>query len=322
MHPVFIDCDTGEDDALALLLAVKHRLPLCGVVSCFGNSSIERTTRNSADVLAYAGAFKVPVLQGSGKPLQPHLHRDRNIDALEFVGENGLCNMVLPRGGKVKIVRTRSNLAERLLGRIEQEGPVDYIVTGPCTNLARVLLHDIDAARRSIARVFIMGGALSTPGNTGPTNPKTGAPYSEFNFYCDPYAADVVVSSGLPTYIVSWDTTATMTVSFDRFRKLKAKDSVGEFTLRLMSHFYHSFGLSLGRSFELNDPITVLAAMGEGAFSEKRIRIITDGVQFGRSVLHPRGSKVHLMSLSRPQAAALLERAIAALGLHEPKILE
>ena len=321
VRPLIIDCDTGEDDALALLLAAREHLPLRTVVSSFGNASIERTTRNTADVLGYGGMTGVPVLQGSARPLQPHLHQDPDIDAVEFVGENGLCNMVLTRSAQVKILRPRQRFADRLLEVLAAGDPVDYVITGPCTNLARALIHDHAAVQRSVARIFVMGGAVSCPGNTGPTNPKTAAPWAEFNFYCDPYAADVVLSAGIPVYLVSWDTTSRMTISYERFRRLRARDATGEFTIRLMTCFFRSFGLSLGRSFELNDPITVLAAMGEGAYTERRIRVITDGLQFGRTVPDPGGASVLLMDLSAKEREVLLERALGALGIHAPKVL-
>ncbi len=322
MHPLILDCDTGEDDALAILLAVKHSRRLRAVVSCFGNSSVANTARNSADVLFYAGATKIPVIQGSAGPLQPHLHRARNVDAVEFVGENGLCNMSLPKGTKVKIHKPGKKLPELLLKQLKSQGRVDYVVTGPCTNLARLIMHVGDQTHKYISRVFIMGGALKVPGNTGPINPKTNKPFAEFNFYCDPYAADVVLSSGLPIYLVSWDTTSKLTIPFDRYRKLRALDATGTFTLKLMSHFYSSFGLSLGRNFELNDPITVLAAMGTGDFIPKKAQIVTDGLQFGRSILAPRGQKVMLMDLKKDKVEGLLRSTLSMLGLSEPKVLD
>lgn len=322
MYPVVLDCDTGEDDALAILLAVTHSNRLRAVVSCFGNTSVANAARNSADVLQYADVTKIPVIRGCDKSLQPHLHRASNVDAVDFVGENGLCNMTLPRGSKVKILKPNRSPAEAILKQLRMHGPVDYIVTGPCTNLARVILHGGPEARKLIRRVFIMGGALRTPGNTGPINTKTGAPFAEFNFYCDPHAVDVVLSSDLDVRLVTWDTTSKLTIPYERYRKLQPVNRVGTFCKKLMEHFFSSFGLALGRNFELNDPVTVLAAMGEGSFSRRRVTIITDGLQFGRSVLSRSGYPVSVMSLEKSRVPAFLDKTIHLLGLSEPKVLE
>ncbi len=272
--------------------------------------------------MQYADATKIPVIRGSDKALQPHLHRATNVDASEFVGENGLCNMTLPRGRKVKIFRPSRSPADAILKQLRMHGPVDYIVTGPCTNLARVLLRAGPEARTLIKRVFVMGGALKTPGNTGPINAKTGAPFAEFNFYCDPYAVDVVLSSGLDVKLVTWDTTSKLTISYERYRRLQPVNRVGTFCKKLMEHFFSSFGLALGRSFELNDPVTVLAAMGEGSFTRKRVAVITDGLQFGRSVISKSGYPVSVMSLDKARIPAFLDKTVGLLGLNEPKVLE
>lgn len=322
MNSIILDCDTGEDDALAILLAVKHKLPLRLVVTSFGNTTVENSARNSADVLHYARVTDVPVMKGSAASLQPHLHYSQGVNALEFVGENGLCNMTLPPNDSVDVLSPLAKkIPDLLCEKVTAMGTIDYIVTGPCTNLARALLQHPTDIKRHVRRLFIMGGALFEPGNTGPLDSKTGKPYAEFNFYCDPHAADVVLNSGIPIFLVSWDTTSKLTVSFERYRKLVGKDFVGEFMMKLMSHFFTSFGLSLGRSFELNDPITVLAAMGLGKFTQKRVRVVTDGLQYGRLIEDPGGTKINILALTRVERERMMETALLHLGLETLRVL-
>lgn len=60
---VMIDCDTGIDDAVALVMAwgLRDRLELLGVTTVAGNVGIDNTTRNTLNVLNLIGAGKVLV---------------------------------------------------------------------------------------------------------------------------------------------------------------------------------------------------------------------------------------------------------------------
>jgi inosine-uridine nucleoside N-ribohydrolase len=46
---------------------------------------------------------------------------------------------------------------------------ITYIVLGPMTNLARIMMKDGEMVRQRIGRIVCMGGALDVPGNTTPT---------------------------------------------------------------------------------------------------------------------------------------------------------
>src|SRR5207245_10259677 len=109
----------------------------------------------------------------------------------DFVGKNGICNVRLPVSKYDNIIRfADKEFAAELSAIIKKESPLDYIVTGPCTNLARVCQHLGASTRASIRNVYIMGGAIYQDGNTGPLNPRTDKPLDEFNFYCDPSALE------------------------------------------------------------------------------------------------------------------------------------
>lgn len=93
---VWLDCDPGLDDVLAIILAASHpRLNLIGVSTSPGNSSIENTTQNALDVLYNIGKSHIPVVMGSPNPLgtmasfAAHMH-----------GGNGLGDVVIPKSDK------------------------------------------------------------------------------------------------------------------------------------------------------------------------------------------------------------------------------
>jgi inosine-uridine nucleoside N-ribohydrolase len=67
---LIIDCDTGTDDAVALMLAALHpEIDLIGVSTVFGNAPLTATTTNSISVLDLIGRSDIPVHAGLPRPL-------------------------------------------------------------------------------------------------------------------------------------------------------------------------------------------------------------------------------------------------------------
>lgn len=313
--PLILDCDTGEDDALAILVAVANKLPLKYVVTSYGNTTISNATKNSSRLLSLSGASRVKVLQGSEKPLQVH-PIEKKFTAGDFVGKNGLCNVILsPSKFKNVIKPEPDNFPQILAGILQHEGSIEYIITGPCTNFARVcelLGKDI---KKYVKKLYIMGGAIETAGNSGPKDPKTKKQLAEFNFYGDAFSANIVLGSGIPTYLVTWDITSTVTIPFVQIKKFLVRTPVARFTKKLMTNFFTYYGLSHDRNFELNDPLTILAQMGYGKYKKKMIRVITDKKQFGRSVEDKNGSPIYYFHLTEAEKLEAAKKILSALGV-------
>lgn len=298
--PIVLDCDTGEDDAIAILLVCLSGEPLPLLVSSYGNASIEATTRNSAAVLQIAGSFGTRVIRGSSGPMAPHPHRPRGVSAGKFVGANGLCNVQLPAAESILCDAPEDDeLPEILWKALCELGRVRYVATGPLTNLARLARFAGPSLWERVESLHVMGGALSVPGNTGPQDPWTRRPYAEFNFYCDPFAVECLIALGAPIRLVPWDVTADLTVSYDSLSALRSTIPMDRghnrptlFALDLMEHFFECFGLSSGRGFELSDPFTALCAMTGGSFSPARVSVVTSGIELGRLVKDPEGSEI------------------------------
>ena len=90
--PIFLDCDPGHDDALALLLALASpEVDLRGVTTVAGNQTVEKMTANALRVLALAAREDVPVAAGADRPLV----RERFVVAYVH-GETGLDGTELP----------------------------------------------------------------------------------------------------------------------------------------------------------------------------------------------------------------------------------
>ena len=192
-EPIVVDTDPGQDDAVAILLALaaSDRLDLRGITTVAGNVAVTHTTANALRVSELAGRPDVPVHAGCEAPLVYPL------ETAEFVcGPDGLAGSGLPppRG------RPRPDHAVEFLVRELRAAAapgVTLCALGPLTNVA-LALRLAPEIRGGLRRVVAMGGALAL-GNITPA--------AEFNFYVDPHAAAVVVGAGLPLVLFGLDVT-------------------------------------------------------------------------------------------------------------------
>lgn len=188
--PVWIDCDTGVDDAAALLTA--HRLDaleIVGISTVAGNVALDRTTRNTLKVCELMGA-DYPVFPGAERPWRRPYE-----DASKFHGADGLGGAALPEPKRAAQEEAAWDAlfraAEAYAGRLE------VVTIGPLTNLATALVKYPQLAKR-IRRILMMGGAAVGGNRT---------PCAEFNIYADPDAAQAVFRSGIPIVMCGLDVT-------------------------------------------------------------------------------------------------------------------
>ena len=196
MRPPFllIDTDAGVDDALALMLALGHpEAEVVGVTAVGGNVPLEHVVPNVFEVLHVMGAEGVPVFPGAHEPLLP----GERVHATEFHGEDGLGNYERRRA-RVRPEREAAAVAIARLAR-EQPRELTLVALGPLTNLALALRLEPELPRL-LRRLVVMGGAHTAHGNT----PRWA---SEFNFYYDPEAAQMVVQAFEELTLVTWETT-------------------------------------------------------------------------------------------------------------------
>jgi inosine-uridine nucleoside N-ribohydrolase len=184
---VILDCDPGHDDVIAILLAAHHTR-LAAVTTVSGNAPLEWTTRNALAALQMFG-LTVPVSPGADRALvAPPRH------APDIHGDRGLAGAQLP----VVLTQPEQQLGvERILQASRSISELWIVATGPLTNVALALRADPGLAGR-LAGISIMGGGLDR-GNATPT--------AEFNFWADPEAAEIVVTSGARIFLSGLDVT-------------------------------------------------------------------------------------------------------------------
>lgn len=188
---IWIDCDPGHDDALAIILAHEH-LDLIGISTVFGNQSVDKTTINALSISALAG-IDVPVVRGAAGPLIGKV-----IDGSDVHGKTGIDGAELP---PPRAVPVEAPLATYLPDLLERNGwSIDLIATGPLTNIAN-LLTDWPNAGRFIKSISLMGGSTEN-GNVTPA--------AELNIYADPEAAKLVFESAIPLIMAGLNVTTTV----------------------------------------------------------------------------------------------------------------
>jgi purine nucleosidase len=186
---LILDTDGGVDDAQALLLLIAAGRAPDAITTVYGNVSLEAATENVLAILAAAGAH-IEVHAGAAQPLV-----ETRIDARHVHGEDGL-------GGAPRPAETRdlasADAVQFLTATLSAAAadPVDLLMVGPLTNLA-LALRRTPGIVAGIGRLTVMGGTLHGRGNVTPA--------AEFNVFCDPEAAAIVLGAGLDTTVVPWE---------------------------------------------------------------------------------------------------------------------
>ena len=195
--PVILDVDTGVDDALAILFAVKHPgIDVLGISCVAGNASLDRVVENTLRVLDVVDAPPSPVAAGASRPL---LEPARS--AAHVHGESGLGTLQLPPTDRTAESVSSIELMRQLI--LDSQRPVTLVGLAPQTNLA-LLLRQYPDVVKNIERIVFMGGS-TTVGNA--------TAVAEFNVWHDPEATAIVLDSGVPTFMYGLDVFNQVTIS-------------------------------------------------------------------------------------------------------------
>ncbi|MET4640287.1 nucleoside hydrolase [Mycetocola sp. 2940] len=187
--PVILDVDTGVDDALALIFAVKHPAIDVRAITCVaGNASLAQVVDNTLRVLDAAGAPSIPVAAGAIRPLLAAARSASHVH-----GENGLGGLHLPATNRVPEAVSAVELMRRSLMASDER--LTLVALSPQTNLALLLRTHPEVADR-IERIVFMGGSASVGNATA---------VAEFNVWHDPEAAAIVLGSGVPIFMYGLD---------------------------------------------------------------------------------------------------------------------
>lgn len=213
--PIWIDTDTGVDDAVALLCALKlDKLAIRGISSVAGNVEHAKTFKNCRNVLAYAGREDIKVYPGAIKPMCVELD-----DASEVHGKDGLGGVVIPESPAEK---ETMHAWDAIYEAAKKEGgKLQIVAVGPLTNIANAIISHPDL-KGMVKRILIMGGA-AVGGNATMA--------AEFNIYADPHSAETVMQSGIPVVMFGLD------VTVDAYLNGKDIQDIRDFNTKISKFF-------------------------------------------------------------------------------------
>ncbi len=228
---IIIDTDPGQDDAVAILLALgaPEALEVVAIVTVAGNVPLALTQVNACKILELAGRGDIPVFAGCDRPMQRKL-----ITAEHVHGKTGLDGPNLP---PPEISLQAQHGVDFLIAALRQApiGALSLAVLGPMTNIATALLRAPDIAGR-IREIIVMGGAYFEVGNITPA--------AEFNVYVDPEAAEIVLNSGVPITMLPLDVTHRALATPERVARIAAIGNRSATAVCAMLNFSERFDLA------------------------------------------------------------------------------
>ncbi len=270
---IILDMDPGIDDAVALLIALHNpELEVLAVTTANGNVDVHSSTRNALRIIEAVGK-KVPVAKGASKPLfKPFIH------SREIHGRDGLGNSNLP-ASRMKESRFRAiNLIETLV-QTHRKKEITIVATAPLTNIA-ILLEMEGTMANTLDKIVLMGGVYGVVKNArGNTTP-----YAEFNFYCDPEAANIVLNSGASVIAAGLDVTMNSKCAV-RENMLGKIGTLGgraaEIAAKMLTYQVRRYGLSY-----IHDAFAIAAMLNPSMFKFVGCRVSVDdsGTFRGRCV--------------------------------------
>lgn len=245
--PIVFDCDTGVDDAMALMYGAGNGADLVACTVTHGNVPVQVGARNTLTILDVLGLTEVPVHVGAARPFaQP-------LQTAEWVhGEDGLGNA----GPTPSERQPAGTLAAAEIVRLARSRPgeLTLVAVGPLTNIGLALLLEPELPRL-VRRVVVMGGAVGVPGNASETG--------EANVWHDPEAAQLVIDAPWDLVLVGLEITMSTALPRAAVERLEATTAPhGQLMWRILQHYIGIYEGPLGeRTCVLHDPLAMALAL-------------------------------------------------------------
>ena len=275
-------------------------LQVLGLTTVGGNVPLAQGTINALAVLNAIGRMDISVYRGSSRPVVGRFGY-----SFAFHGKRGLPGRLPKHRGRPSEQRATEFLSHCLR---ESPGGISLVALGPLTNLAR-LMQRYPGALEKAGSIAVMGGAVNSPGNV--------TTHAEFNFYSDPQAADMVVSSGVPMVLVDLGASRQAALSRHQVESLTGGTPLGKLAIRLLQAW---FRLDLGRDqFQFYDPLAMAAAIDPDVVSGTQMTLeveTRDQERLGKSWVTRQGGNVRVVErVDRVLFFSLLKRLFSWEGI-------
>ena len=256
MRHFLIDTDTASDDAVALVMALRHPdVAVEAITVVGGNVPLAFGVQNALYTVERCERA-VPVHAGIARPLL------RPLQTAQFChGEDGMGDIGLPLTGRTP---ADGHAVDVLIDTIDRfKGKITLVTLGPLTNVAVALVKAPEIAEY-VERCVIMGGIGHGYGNI--------VPAAEYNIWVDPEAAKIVFDAGLPITMVGWDVSHKhATFTGEEAEALRSISPLAEFCVDIQKAL-REFGISYLKQdgFDLPDPIAMAVALEPDVATETR----------------------------------------------------
>jgi len=261
-HRVIIDTDPGQDDAVAILLALASpkQIDLLGVTAVAGNVPLELTQKNARVICELAGRTDVKVFSGCHEPIERKL-----VTAEHVHGKTGLDGTNLPYPQMpLQEIHAVDFIIQSLLNNPMKT--ITICALGPLTNIASAFQKDPRVVAR-VKSVVLMGGAYFEVGNITPA--------AEFNIFVDPEAAKIVFESGVDLTVMPLDVTHKALTSVERVEAFRALGTPVGKAVAEWTNFFERFDKEKYGSIgaPLHDPCVIAYLLEPSIFSGRHINV-------------------------------------------------
>ncbi|WP_282157898.1 nucleoside hydrolase [Shimia thalassica] len=262
---IIIDTDPGQDDAVAILLALASpdEIEVVGITAVAGNVPLPLTQKNARIVCELAGKPDVKVFAGCDRPL------GRDLVTAEHVhGKSGLDGPDLP---DPKMPLQDQHAVDFIIETLRAHPPktITLCPLGPLTNVAMAFEKAPDIVDR-VQEIVLMGGAYFEVGNITPA--------AEFNIYVDPQAAHIVFSAGAPIVVMPLDVTHKALVTQPRNDAFRALGTPVGIAVAEMTDFFERFdkGKYGSSGAPLHDPCVTAYLLRPDLFQGRNVNVMIE----------------------------------------------
>jgi purine nucleosidase len=259
---IIIDTDPGQDDAVAILLALAspEEIEVLGITCVAGNVPLALTSKNARMICELAGKTNVPVFAGCDKPLGRPLVTAEHVHGKTGLDGPDLPDPVMP----LQDAHAVDFIIDTL--RAASKGTVTLCPLGPLTNIATALQKAPDIAGR-VQEIVLMGGAYFEVGNITPA--------AEFNIYVDPQAADIVFKSGIKIVVMPLDVTHRALVTSTRNAAFRDLGTPVGLAVAQMTEFFEWYDKEKygSEGAPLHDPCVTAYLINPDLFTGRHVNV-------------------------------------------------
>lgn len=273
---IIIDTDPGQDDALAILLALaSDELDILGLTAVAGNVPLSLTTLNCRKICELAGKRDVKIFAGDPAPIKRPL-----VTAEHVHGRTGLDGPDLP---EPEMALQDQHAVDFIIDTLRSEAAksITLCTLGPLSNIARAFAKAPDIIPR-VEQLVMMGGGFFEGGNITPT--------AEFNIYVDPEAADQVFRSGVDIVMMPLDVTHKALTTKDRIARFRAASTPPMTACADLIDFFERFDEEKYGTdgAPLHDPTVIAFLLDPGLFKGRYVNVaieVGSALTLGMSVI-------------------------------------